>query len=59
MKGFIDKIIKPKKTEVKEVATEAMVEAIVKKVDTPKKPNHFPDCNCFKCMRWQQENASK
>jgi hypothetical protein len=21
------------------------------------KPNHFPDCNCFKCVRWIKQNA--
>ena len=50
-------------TEVKEQATEAVVEAIIKEVkkDIKKeaevvypKPNHFPDCNCFKCLRWKQ-----
>ncbi len=50
-------------TKVKEQATEAVVEAIIKEVkkDIKKeaevvypKPNHFPDCNCFKCLRWKQ-----
>ena len=49
-------------TEVKDQATEAIVEAIIKEVKEevkkeevvkPKKPNHFPDCNCFKCIRWK------
>ena len=45
-------------TEVKEQATEAAIEAIKvepkQEVVEPKKPNHFPDCNCFKCVRWKQ-----
>ena len=50
-------------TQVKEQATEAVVEAIIKEVKEdikkeevvkPKKPNHFSDCNCFKCLRWKQ-----
>ena len=54
----------PSRTENK--ATEAMVEVIneeVKKeikkeeVISYSKPNHFPDCNCFKCVRWKNQNA--
>ena len=45
-------------SQVKEQVTEAVIEAIVKEVKEevvkPKKPNHFPDCKCFKCLRWQQ-----
>lgn len=68
MKDILDKIIKPKKAKkaADEKATEAMVEAIVQEVKKEAevvkypKPNHFPDCKCFKCMRWQhQENAAK
>ena len=52
-------------TEVEKQATEAVVKAIVKKVkpvEVPKevfkKPGHyFPDCNCFKCVRWRNQNA--
>jgi hypothetical protein len=75
MKAFIEKIFKSKKLkkeqEVKEQATEAMVESIIEEVKevikkeevkkeevvTYPKPNHFPDCNCFKCDRWKQQNA--
>jgi hypothetical protein len=53
---------------VQEKATEAAVEAIIEEVKevikkeevkkeevvTYPKPNHFPDCNCFKCERWKQ-----
>jgi hypothetical protein len=72
MKSFIDRVFKMKKqkkekvinekliTEVKEQATEAVIEAI--KVEEPKevysKPGHyFDDCNCFKCVRWRNQNA--
>ena len=52
-------------TEVKEQATEAAVEAIIeevkkdsKKKEVYSKPGHyFPDCNCFKCVRWRNQNA--
>ena len=60
-----------KEQEAKEQATEAMVESIIEEVKevikkeevkkeevvTYPKPNHFPDCNCFKCERWKQQNA--
>ena len=72
MKAFIDRVFKMKKlkkeaikneelvTDIKEQATEAVIEAI--KVEAPKevysKPGHyFPDCNCFKCVRWRNQNA--
>ena len=49
-------------TDIKEQATEAAIEAI--KVEAPKeeviyaRPGHyFPDCNCFKCVRWRNQNA--
>lgn len=49
-------------SEIKEQATEAAIEAI--QVEAPKeaeviylKPNHFPDCTCFKCERWRNQNA--
>jgi hypothetical protein len=73
MKEFIDKVFKPKKLKKeKEVeATKTKVEAIIKEVKevikkeevkkeevvTYPKPKHFPDCNCFKCDRWKQQNA--
>ena len=78
-KELLDEIthtkVKKQATKVKDQATEAVVEAIVKevkpaevpkievpKVETPKevfkKPGHyFPDCNCFKCVRWRHQNA--
>ena len=50
-------------TKTKAQATEAIIEAI--KVEVPKeekviysRPGHyFPDCNCFKCVRWRNQNA--
>lgn len=55
-------------TRVEDTATEAMVESIVEEVkkDSKKKevkeiyskPGHyFADCNCFKCVRWRNQNA--
>jgi membrane-associated HD superfamily phosphohydrolase len=53
--------------EATEVAVEAIIEEVkevIKKEEVKKeevvvypKPNHFPDCNCFKCMRWIKQNA--
>jgi hypothetical protein len=57
---------------IKTKATEAVVEKIIEevkevikkeapyKIEPTKemtKPRHFPDCNCFKCERWKQQNA--
>jgi hypothetical protein len=73
MKAFIDRVFKMKKqkelsdeiinTEVTE-ATEKVTKAVIKsiKVEEPKevfaKPGHyFADCNCFKCVRWRNQNA--
>ncbi len=40
------------------------VKEVIKKEEVKKeevviypKPNHFPDCNCFKCVRWIKQNA--
>jgi hypothetical protein len=71
MKAFIDKVFKKRKKDAEQLnepirtedkATEAMVEAIVEEVKKETevvypKPNHFPDCNCFKCERWKNQNA--
>jgi hypothetical protein len=43
------------KKEVKEVIKKEEVKK--EEVVTYPKPNHFPDCNCFKCDRWKQQNA--
>jgi hypothetical protein len=57
MKDLLDKILKPKKVKPKEV--EEVIEAPykVEAPETIKKPNHFPDCTCSKCLRWNQQNA--
>jgi len=71
MKAFIDRVFKKRKQDAEQVkesirtedqATEAMVEAIIEEVKQEtevvySKPNHFPDCNCFKCVRWRNQNA--
>lgn len=70
MKAFIDRIFKKRKQDAEQVeqpiktedkATEAMVKAINKEVkeevDRIKKPNHFPDCTCFKCYKWKNKDA--
>jgi len=53
-------------TSIKEKVTQAAVEAIIEEVKEVikkeevvvyPKPNHFPDCNCFKCVRWIKQNA--
>ena len=42
----------------KEVKKDIKKEEVKKEeVVTYPKPNHFPDCNCFKCGRWKQQNA--
>jgi fumarylacetoacetate (FAA) hydrolase family protein len=43
-------------------ATEAAVEAIIEEVKKEEvviypQPNHFSGCNCFKCVRWKNQNA--
>ena len=48
--------------EATEVAVEAIIEEVkevIKKEEVVvyPKPNHFPDCNCFKCIRWIKQNA--
>ena len=60
------------KEKVTQAAVEAIIEEVkevikkeeVKKEEVKKeevvvypKPNHFPDCNCFKCVRWIKQNA--
>jgi ribulose kinase len=69
-KVFKSKKLK-KEVKVAEQATESIVEAIIEEVKevikkeevkkeevvTYPKPKHFPDCTCFKCDRWKQQNA--
>ena len=61
MKAFIEKVFKMKKLK-EDQATEAMVESIIEDVkeevkEVFTKPKHFPDCNCFKCVRWKNQSA--
>lgn len=67
------KMKKQKQKEILDeiIHTEVAVEAVIKEVkkETKKKevkevkevfakPGHyFPDCNCFKCIRWRNQNA--
>jgi len=37
-----------------EISIKKHVEEVKEEVVKHKKPNHFPDCNCFKCLRWKQ-----
>jgi hydrogenase maturation factor HypE len=60
----IETVIKNKiaQDEATEVAVEAIIEEVkevIKKEEVViyPKPNHFPDCNCFKCVRWIKQNA--
>ena len=70
MRAFIERVFKSKKLKTEKKDTEAIVESIIEEVKeviikelkqgevvTYSKPNHFPDCNCFKCVRWRQQNA--
>ena len=64
-KSDAEQIEEPIRTEDK--ATEAVVEAIIEEVkkdiikeevkEVFTKPKHFPDCNCFKCVRWKNQSA--
>ena len=59
-----NKIAQDKATEVAVEAIIEEVKEVIKKEEVKKeevviypKPKHFPDCNCFKCERWKQQNA--
>jgi membrane-associated HD superfamily phosphohydrolase len=59
-----NKIAQDKATEVAVEAIIEEVKEVIKKEEVKKeevviypKPNHFPDCNCFKCIRWIKQNA--
>jgi fumarylacetoacetate (FAA) hydrolase family protein len=44
--------------EATEVAVEAIIEEVKKEeVVIYPQPNHFSGCNCFKCVRWKNQNA--
>ena len=43
---------------IKEQATQASIKAIIEEKQIYSKPGHyFDDCNCFKCIRWRNQNA--
>ena len=53
-------------TSIKEKVTQDAVKEIIEEVkeDIKKEevviypqPNHFSGCNCFKCVRWKNQNA--
>ena len=59
-----NKIAQDKATEVAVETIIEEVKEVIKKEEVKKeevvvypKPNHFPDCNCFKCIRWIKQNA--
>ena len=59
-----NKIVQDKATEVAVETIIEEVKEVIKKEEVKKeevviypKPNHFPDCNCFKCVRWIKQNA--
>ena len=43
---------------IEKEATQAVIEAIAETTVIYSKPGHyFDDCNCFKCIRWRNQNA--
>jgi hypothetical protein len=50
-------------TSIKEKVTQDAVEEIIVEVKKEEEvviypqPNHFSGCNCFKCVRWKNQNA--
>jgi hypothetical protein len=61
MKAFIEKVFKSKKLkqeqEIKEQATEVMVESIIEEVkEVIKKEKHI-DCECKECINKVKQNA--
>ncbi len=57
----IETSIKKHVEEIKEVVAEAVKVKVSKEVKEKvvyNKPGHyFPDCNCFKCVRWRNQSA--
>ena len=48
-------------TSIKEKITQDVVEEIITEVKKKEvviypQPNHFSGCNCFKCVRWKNQN---
>jgi len=62
-KEILDEIIHTeviqKNKEILSKQIETSIKQHVEKVkENFKKPGHyFPDCNCFKCVRWRNQNA--
>ena len=59
-----NKIAKDEATEVAVEAINEEVKEVIKKEEVKKEevviypqPNHFSGCNCFKCVRWKNQNA--
>ena len=43
---------------VEKQVTQASIETLVKEKQIYSKPGHyFDDCNCYKCIRWRNQNA--
>jgi nucleoid DNA-binding protein len=61
VKAFIEKVFKSKKLkkeqEVKEQATEAMVETIIEEVKEVIKKEKHVDCECKECINKVKQNA--
>ena len=48
-------------TSIKKKVTQDVVEEIIAEVKKKEvviypQPNHFSGCNCFKCVRWKNQN---
>jgi hypothetical protein len=58
-----EQIEEPIKTKATEAVVEKIIEEVKKEIKKEEvkevftKPKHFPDCNCFKCIRWKNQNA--
>ena len=59
-----NKIAQDEATEVAVEAINEEVKEVIKKEEVKKEevviypqPNHFSGCNCFKCVRWKNQNA--
>jgi hypothetical protein len=61
VKAFIEKVFKSKKLkkeqEVKEQATEVMVEALIEEVKEVIKKEKHVDCECKECIARIKQNA--
>jgi nucleoid DNA-binding protein len=61
VKAFIEKVFKSKKLkkeqEVKEQATEAVVDAIIEEVKEVIKKEKHVDCECKECINKVKQNA--